>query len=198
VTTGPVSLNDGRGVSRPDAPGDLADQDRIGGGPGFPDDQDRDDDVDVLYLAGQHPAGRGEWLLITGVDGLPGAEFTARVLPADGRQAHGGDVLVHLAAQPGAGKLDLPAVRVSVWAAVTGLLIPVAAWDREGPEEWPERIRATVAFAMSVLTELEEHGADLGPSPVIDLDNDAATAVAGIPAGVTLGAAGGSRRLPGR
>ena len=53
------------------------------GAPGFPDDADRDGDVDVLYLAGQLPAGP-EWLLITAVDGTPGAEFTARVLPAAG------------------------------------------------------------------------------------------------------------------
>ena len=51
----------------------------------IPCDADRDDDVDVLYLAGQRPADDGEWLLITAVDGLPGAEFTARVLPDGGR-----------------------------------------------------------------------------------------------------------------
>jgi len=198
VTTSPLSPEDGQRAPGPGVSGDPADQDRIRGGPGFPDDPDRDDDVDVLYLAGQRPAGRGEWLLITAVDGLPGAEFTARVLPAGGRQAHGGDVLVHLAAQSCAGELDLPAVRVSVWAAVDGLLIPVASWDRADPDGWPERIRVTVAFAISVLTELEEHGADLGPSPVIDLDDDAVTALVGIPAGVTFGAAGGSGRLPGR
>ena len=70
------------------------------GVPGFPDDADRDGDVDVLYLAGQRPAAPGEWLLITAVDAMPGAEFTARVLPAGGPRAHGGDVLVHLAAEP--------------------------------------------------------------------------------------------------
>jgi hypothetical protein len=52
---------------------------------GFPDDPDGDDDVDVLYLAGQRPAATGgEWLLITAADGQPGAEFTARVLPPAG------------------------------------------------------------------------------------------------------------------
>jgi hypothetical protein len=198
VTTSPLSPENGQEAPGPGASGDLADRDRIRGGPRLPDGPDRDDDVDGLYLAGQLPAGRGEWLLITAVDGLPGAEFTARVLPANGRQAHGGDVLVHLAAQSCPGKLDLPAVRVNAWAAVDGLLIPVAAWDRADPDGWPERIRVTVAFAMSVLTELEEHGADLGPYPVIDLDDDAVTALAGVPAGVTFGAAGGPGRLPGR
>jgi len=164
---------------------------------GFPDDPEGDDDVDVLYLAGQHPAATGEWLLITAADGLPGAEFTARILPPAGRQAHGGDVLVHLAPEPATGPLDPSAVRVGAWAAIDGLLIPVAAWDRQDPDGWPERIRASVAFAMSVLTELEEHGADLGPSQEIDLDDAAVTATAGIPAGVTFSTAGAGRP-PGR
>jgi hypothetical protein len=160
---------------------------------GFPDDPDGGDDVDVLYLAGQRPADAGDWLLITAADGLPGAEFTARVLPPAGRQAHGGDVLVHLAPEPAAGPLDLPAVRVGSWAVIDGLLIPVAAWERQDLDGWPERIRATVAFAMSVLTELEDYGAELGPAQVVDLDN-AGAAAAGIPAGVTFGTAGPRRR----
>jgi hypothetical protein len=157
--------------------------------PGFPADSDSDDDVDVLYLAGQMPAAPGEWLLITVVDGLPGADFTARILPAAARQAHGGDVLVHLAPEPATGHQDAPGVRVGTWAAIDGLLIPVAAWDRVDPDGWPERIRDSAAFAMSVLTELEEHGADLGPSQVIDLDDAATTAPAGIPMGSTFGTA---------
>ena len=165
--------------------------------PGFPADSDSHDDVDVLCLAGQIPAAPGEWLLIIAADGLPGAEFTARILPAAGRQAHGGDVLVHLAPEPATGHGDALAVQVGIWAAIDGLLIPIAAWDRVDPDGWPERIRASVAFAMSVLTELEEHGAGLGPSQVIDLDDAAVTAPAGIPAGVTFGAAGVGL-LPGR
>jgi hypothetical protein len=144
--------------------------------------------VDVLYLAGQRPAGPGEWLLITAVDGAPGADFAARVLPADERHAHGGDVLVHLAAEP-AGNLEPLAVRVTAWVVLGGLLVPVAAWDRHDPDGWPERIRATVAFAMGMLTELEEHGADLGAYHRIDLDDAVVTATAGIPAGVTFGTA---------
>lgn len=81
---------------------------------GLPGDLEDGDDVDVLYLTGRRAAA-GEWLLITAAGGLPGAEFTARILPPAGRQAHGGDVLVHLAAEPAAGPLDLPAVRVGAW-----------------------------------------------------------------------------------
>jgi len=163
-------------------------------GPGSPGDPDGGD-VDVLYLAGQRPAAAGEWLLITAAGGLPGAEFTARVLPAAGRQAHGGDVLVRLAPEPAAGPLELPTVGVSGWAVIDGLLILVAAWDRQDPDGWPERIRATVAFAMSVVTELEDHGAGLGPAQVVDLDDDAQAATAGVPAGATFGEAGPGREL---
>ena len=104
-----------------------------------------------------------------------------------GRCAHGGDVLIRLAGQTG--HLEPPVVDVSAWAVITGLLIPVAAWDRQDLDGWPERIRATVVFAMGMLTELEEHGADLGAGQRADLDTAAATATAGVPAGVTFGAA---------
>jgi hypothetical protein len=161
----------------------------VGGLLGLPTDSDSDDDVDVLYLAGQIPAAPGEWLLITAVDGLPGAEFTARILPATARQAHGGDVLVYLAPQLPTGYEDAPRLRVETWAAIDGLMIPVAAWDRGDPDRWPEQIRASATFAMSVLTELEEHGADLGPSQVIDLDDTDTTAPAGIPVDATFGTA---------
>jgi hypothetical protein len=144
--------------------------------------------VDLLYLAGQRPAAGGEWLLITAADGMPGAEFTARVLPAGGRRAHGGDVLVHLAAATG--HLEPVTVRAGTWAVMCGRLVPVAAWDRQEPEGWPEKIRATVAFAMGVLTELEEHGADLAARHQVDLDDAVITATAGIPADITFGPAG--------
>jgi hypothetical protein len=53
------------------------------GGPGsetpaIPRDAEHDDDVDALYLAGQLPSDDGEWLLVTELDGLPGAAFTVR------------------------------------------------------------------------------------------------------------------------
>jgi hypothetical protein len=176
---------------RSQLPGDPA-------GPGeLPDDSDRDGDVDVLYLAGQRPtAPGGEWLLITAVTGTPGAEFTARVLPAGGRHAHGGDVLVHLATEPG-GHRETLTVRVGAWAVIGGRLIPVAVWDRQEPEGWPEKTRATVAFAMGILTELEEHGADLAARRQVDLDDAVSTATAGMPLNVTFGPAG-TGGLPGR
>ena len=189
MTNAPASPENGPAGLAPDTPRDLT------GSAALSDDADRDGEVDVLYLAGQRPAGPGEWLLITAVDGAPGAEFLARVLPADGRHAHGGDVLVRLADQTG--RLEPPVVGVSAWVVIGGLLIPVADWDRQDPDGWPERIRATVAFAMGMLTELEEHGADLGAGQRVDLDDAAVPATAGIPAGVTFGAAGPGRQ-PGR
>jgi hypothetical protein len=68
---------------------------------------------------------------------------------------------------------------------LNGLLIPVAHWDRQDPDGWPERIRATAAFAMGMLTELE----DLGAYHHVDLEAAAVTAAAAIPAGVTSGRA---------
>ncbi len=126
----------------------------------------------VPYLAGQRPASPGEWLQVTAVDGMPGADFLAWVLPADGRYAQGGDVLVQLAAD--SGNREFQAVHVGVWAVVGVLLVPVAAWDWQDPDGWPEKIRATAAFALSVLTELEEHGANLGARR-IDLDDAVVT-----------------------
>jgi hypothetical protein len=196
VTSAPASPGRSPAGPPPEVPGDPAGPDRpVTGGPGFPEDADRDGDVDVLYLAGQLPADTGEWLLITAVDGMPGAEFTARVLPADGRHAHGGDVVVHL--DTGPGHLERLTVRAVAWAVMCGHLVPVAEWNRLEPEGWPEKIRATVAFAMGVLTELEEHGADLAAGRRVDLDDAAVAAVAGIPADVASALAG-SGGLPGR
>jgi hypothetical protein len=80
-------------------------------------------------------------------------------------------------------------VRVSAWTVLNELLIPVAHWDRQDPDGWPEQVRATAAFAMGMLTGLEGHGADLGACHRVDLDAAAGTATAGIPAGVTSGRA---------
>ncbi len=181
MTTAPASPGNSPAVPAPDEPPGIASPTAL------PADADRDGEVDVLYLAGQRPAGAGEWLLITAVDGTPGGEFLARVLPASGRCAHGGDVLVRLADQTG--HLEPPVVGVSAWAVIGALLIPVATWGRQDLDGWPERIRATVAFAMGMLTELEEHGADLGAGQQVDLDTATATATAGVPAGVTVGTA---------
>jgi hypothetical protein len=78
-------------------------------------------------------------------------------------------------------------VWVSAWTVLNGLLIPVAHWDAQDPDGWPERVRATAAFAMGMLTELEDHGADLGAYHQVDLEAAAVTATAGVPAGVTSG-----------
>ena len=197
MTTAPASPERRPAGPAPDMPDDLPGPGRpVSGAPGLPEDADRDGDVDVLYLPGQRSAAPGEWLLITAVDGLPGAEFTARVLPADGRRAHGGDVLVHLATEP-PGHLEPLTVSVGTWAVIGGLLIPVSGWDREDPDGWPEHIRSTVAFTVGMLTELEAHGADLAAHHEIDLDEAAVTATAGIPADVTFGAAG-TGGMPGR
>jgi hypothetical protein len=64
--------------------------------PGIPDDADGEEDVNVLTLAGQIPSEDGEWLLVTSLEGQPGAEFLARHLRRDELHAHGSDVLVRL------------------------------------------------------------------------------------------------------
>lgn len=147
-------------------------------------------DADVLFLAGQRPAADGEWLLITEVDGLPGALFTAWHLAEDSRHGHGGDVLIRLA-PAGGGGLAPAAIDVSLWAILSGRLIPVAAWDGHDLDGWPERIRPAAAFAMGILAELEEHdGADLRAGDRVDLDAAAAVAVPGIPPRLTFGRPG--------
>ena len=93
----------GQADPKPPAPGPAG-----GGGEtiAIPCDADRDDDVDVLYLAGQLPSDDGEWLLVSEVDGLPGAAFTVSCLPRDAWHGHGGDVLVSL--QPDIGSQGQP------------------------------------------------------------------------------------------
>jgi hypothetical protein len=187
VTTDPTGL--GRDGPQPQPARSPAGHRDAGGAPGPPGGVNREDEVDVLFLAGQRPAPPGEWLLITAVDGAMGADFLAQVLPAGGRHAHGGDVLVHVAAEP-PGR-EPTAVRVSVWVVLGGLLVPVAAWDRHDLDGWPERVRATAAFAMGAVTELEELGADLGARHRVCLDDAVVTATAGRPPGTTIPAASG-------
>ena len=102
---------------------------------------------------------------------------------------------MHLATEPG--HREPLTVRARAWPVICGHLVPVAEWDCLEPEGWPEKIRATVAFAMGVLTELEEHGADLAAGRRVDPDDAAVAAVAGIPPDVTSALAG-SGGLPGR
>jgi hypothetical protein len=118
--------------------------------------------LDVLYLAGQLPPDEGAWLLVTAADGAPGGEFTVQRLTGTAPSGYGGDVLVRLVREePSAGQ-PAPTVGVSVYAVAGGRLILVASWPGSDPEGWPERIRPAVTFAMGMLSELEEHGADLG------------------------------------
>jgi len=124
--------------------------------------------------------------LVTDADGTPGGEFTAQVKHQASASAFGGDVVVRLTADaPDAGQPP-PACRAEVYAVMGGRLIPVAAWPRQNLDEWPERIRPAVAFAMSVLTELEEHDADLGARWRVDLGAAAAQAIPGIPLHLTF------------
>jgi hypothetical protein len=162
----------------PDLPGRA-----VPAGPAGPADPQ---DVDVLLLAGLRPPDEGQWLLVTEADGLPGAVFSAYVLAPGGRHGRGGDVLIRLARAPR--KAAGPeAVDVSVWAVISGRLVPVAAWDRLDAEGWPERVRQTAAFVIGVLTALEEHGADLRPRDRIGLNSAAAAATPGFPSWLTFG-----------
>src|SRR2546423_1520569 len=106
----------------PDAPPGLADPTAL------PADADRDGEVDVLYLAGQRLPAEGTWLLVTAVDGKPGGEFTAQVLPEAAPSAFGGDVVVRLSPDDPAVGQPPPVARVQVYAVTGGRLIPVAAW----------------------------------------------------------------------
>jgi hypothetical protein len=133
--------------------------------------------VDVRSLAAQRP-GEAMWLLVTEIDGPAGAVFTARVVPGPQPRAFGGDVLLHLAAS--AGPQAPGAISVAAWTVAAGVVIPVAAWDLPDDGTWPERVRATVAFAMSTMTELGEH-VSLGERDPVDLDAATALAVPGLP-----------------
>ena len=67
----------------------------------IPADDAADEEVDVLYLAGQRPPGEGAWLWVTTADARRGGEFTALFLPRIRARASGGDALLHIA--PGRG-----------------------------------------------------------------------------------------------
>jgi hypothetical protein len=130
--------------------------------------------VDVRSLARQRP-GEAMWLLVTEINGPAGEVFTVAIVPGPQPRGFGGDVLLRVA--PGTSP---QAVRVTAWTVAARVLIPVAAWDLPDDGGWPERIRATVAFAMSTMTELGEH-VGLGELDPVDLDAAAATAVPGLP-----------------
>jgi hypothetical protein len=68
-----------------------------GAGREIPADDARDEEVDVLYLAGQRPPEEGAWLWVTTADARRGGEFTALFLPRTRPRASSGDVLLHIA-----------------------------------------------------------------------------------------------------
>ena len=147
-----------------------------------PSDEVPDEDVNVLLLAGQRPPAGGTWLWVTTAEGRPGGEFTALFLSQNRPCASGGDVLLHLASATDPwGQAAVPAVRVRVRAVVAGSLVPVASWDRLAAGDWPVTVRATAAFAMGALKELQEHGADVGVRHQVDLQTAAENATAGFP-----------------
>ena len=47
--------------------------------------------------------------------------------------------------------------------------------------DWPERVRATAVFAVGVLKELQEHGADVRARDQVEVDAAAESAAAGFP-----------------
>jgi hypothetical protein len=149
-----------------------------------------EDDVDVLYLAGQRLPAAGAWLLAATAEARTGGEFTAVMLPQDRPQAGGGDVLIHLSPAPAVPGQPGMTARVRVLAVAARSVVLAGCWDRLGLEDWPEQVRATAAFTLGVLAELRDHGADLGTSERVDLA--VAPAVAGFP-GLPVSVPGTSR-----
>ena len=120
-----------------------------------------DDRVAVVSAGSLRPA-EPVWLVVTEIDGA-GEVLSASQVPGPHPHACGGDVLLRLAPGTGTG------VRVAVWAVAAGVLVPVAVWDLPAEAGWPERIRATISFAKSALTQLGEY-AGLGERDPVDLD----------------------------
>lgn len=152
--------------------------------PDIPNDADGYEDINVLSLVGQVPSDDGEWLLVTSLDSQPGGGFLARHLWSGELHARGGDVLIRLLPDTRAG--GQPEIRADVLVVLGGHLILAGSWERQDRRRWPEQIRPAVVFAMGMITELEENGADLGARHPVQLD-DPAAAVVGVPLGVTSG-----------
>ena len=73
-----------------------------------------------------------------------------------------------------------------------GRLVLAGNWDRQSPDDWAEQVRPAVAFAMGMITELEESGADLAALRLVRLD-DPDVATVGVPFGITAGQGDGAR-----
>jgi hypothetical protein len=138
------------------------------------------EEVDVRYLAGQRLPAGGAWLWITTAEPEPESEFTAVFVPMPGPHPHGGDVLLHVSPAATDHEQAVPDAQVRIVAVAAGALILVAGWERLDLDVWPERVRATAAFAHGVLSELRDHGADLGGSVQV-APQAASPMVAGFP-----------------
>jgi hypothetical protein len=128
------------------------------------------DQIDMRSPRWQRPAA-ATWLVVTEIGGPAGEVFTARTVPGPQPRAFGGDVLLHVA--PGTGP-------------EADTVISMAAWDLPDDSGWPERVRATVMFAISAMTDLGEH-VDLGECDAVDLDAAAGAAVPGLPRSLAPG-----------
>lgn len=124
---------------------------------------------DVAELAGGQLPPEGVWLLVTAVESAPGGVFTGVRLRAGAPRAFGGDVVLRLAAGPG--RLPgLPAGHMQVYAVMAGTLVLAGEWGLADFGDWPEVARMTASFAMGALSGLGEHGADLRPQELVDLE----------------------------
>ena len=144
----------------------------------IPDDEAGDAQVDVLSLAGKPVPDGGAWLWVTTAEPQPGGELAGLFLSRDRPAASGGDVLVEvrpagrLLACPAGGPLHVgkgPAAVVEVWAVAAGEAVRVAAWDPVSLHAWPEAVRVPAVFAMRVLEELQQHGADVSAREQVDV-----------------------------
>jgi len=115
---------------------------------------------------------------------LQQAGFQVQVVPPDAGHAQGGDVLVRLL--PDRKSSPEPAVSAEVWAVAGGRMILAGMWPGQDLAGWAEQVRPAVAFAMGMLIELEDHGADLGARHRVRLA-DADTTRMGVLPGITSG-----------
>ena len=65
-------------------------------------------------------------------------------------------------------------------------MILAGTWAGQDPGGWPEKVRPAVAFAVGILAELEDHGADLGARHRVRLETADTTRMGVLP-GITSG-----------
>lgn len=110
-----------------------------------PADDVADEEVDVLYLAGQRPPVEGAWLWVTTADAGRGGEFTALFLPRNRPVASGGDVLLHIAL--GTGEDEALRSGLLVSASYPMAIEPIGSWSAGMPKV--ARTWSTASGAMS-------------------------------------------------